>query len=501
MPRLRDNVLANYVGQAWIALMGLAFVPLYLRILGPEQFGMVTFMLTLQAVSLLLDMGVSIFMSRELARRAHDPGQRSGIRDLVRSFEWLVWPTAVIVGFGIFAGSDAIARHWLNADLLGPNEATSSVRVIGLVVALLWPTSFYAAALSGLERQGRLNALVVLFATLRFAGVVPVLYLTNGELSSFLWWHALVAVTQTLCTGLVLWHALPAASGPPRFRLVELLTARRFAFGVFGVTALGLALSQMDRIVLSALRSLQELGYYGVALALSGGLGRLVQPVFAAIYPRLSHFVARKEADSAAALYHLASQLVTVVVAAVAGVVCLYAESILVLWTGDPVLASRIALPLAILFAGTAINGIMQLPYAFQLSHGWTTLAFRSNLVATVAAVPAYILAIQWQGMIGAAWVWLAVNMGYMVVTVPLMHRRLLPADTWRWYARDVLTPAAAAIAVVLAAKVARPIFDRDLMGIIWLFAVTAGALLAALMATREPRRLLLDYVRVHFKR
>lgn len=496
MPRLRDNVLANYVGQAWIAFMGLAFVPLYLRILGPEQFGMVTFMLTLQAVSLLLDMGVSIFMSRELARRAHDPGQRSGIRDLVRSFEWLVWPTAVIVGSVIFASSDVIARHWLNPDLLGPNEATSSVRVIGLVVALLWPTSFYAAALSGLERQARLNALVVVFATLRFAGVVPVLYLTNGSLSAFLWWHALVAATQSLCTGLVLWHSMPTGSGPPRFRLVELLTARRFAFGVSVITALGLVLTQMDRIVLSALRSLPELGYYGVALALSGGLGRLVQPVFAAIYPRLSRFVARHEADSAAALYHLASQLVTVVVAAIAGVVCLYAESILVLWTGDPVLASRVALPLALLFAGTAINGVMQLPYALQLSHGWTTLATGSNLVATVVAVPLYILAIQWQGMVGAAWVWLAINLGYFVFTVPLMHRRLLPAQMGRWYANDVLAPAVAAIAVVLVAKIARPAFDRDLMSAVWLSAVTFGALLAAIMATRESKLLLSNYLR-----
>lgn len=496
MPRLRDNVLANYAGQAWVAIMGLAFVPLYLRALGSEQFGLVAFMLSLQAISLVLDLGVGVFLGRELAQRAHDPARTGSIRRLVRSFEWVVWPTAGLIAAAIIVASGAIATHWLNPRQLGPAETTSAVQVMGLAVAMLWPTSFYAAALSGLEHQRRLNVIVAIFATLRFAGVLPVLYYTGAGLHGFLWWYALVGGAQSLCSAIALWRVLPPATQSPRFEVGELLGARRFALGVFVVTASALVLGQVDRLALSALRPLQELGYYGVALAVSGGLGRLVQPMFYAIYPRLSRFAARDaEAEAeTSALYHLASQIVATVVAAIAGVICVHSESLLWLWTGDAALSTQVALPLSVLFAGAAINGMMTAPYALQLAHGWTRLAARSNLVALLVAIPACIAAIRWHGMLGAASVWLALNIGYLLLVVPLMHRRLLRGESARWY-RNILMPALAATGTALLAKWLWPDVERTVAGFAWMGAVCVAAAVAAVLASPGVRSLLLRYL------
>ena len=496
MSRLRNRVLANYAGQGWVALMGIAFVPAYLRELGAEQFGLVAFMLSLQAISLLLDLGVSVFLSRELARRTHDPARRGSIRQLIRSFEWLIWPTAVAITLAILAASGAISQHWLKPQQLGHSDTASAVKIMGLVVALLWPTSFYAAALSGLEQQPRLNVLVAAFATLRFAGALLVLYYTGASLQGFLWWHAAVAALQTACSALLLWRILPPATRPPRFELAEVLHARRFALGVFAVTALGLLLTQIDRLTLSALRPLQEFGYYAVAITISGGLGRLVQPMFNAVYPRLSRFAASGEQVEMSELYHLASQAVAVVVAAIAALICVYARAVLWLWTGDAELAARLALPLTLLFAGSAINGVMNLPYALQLAHGWTRLATLSNLVAVLVAVPLYIVMIGRYGMVGAAWVWLALNLGYLLVVVPLMHRRFLRGELGDWYLRGVLPPAVAATTVTLLAKWLRPEVSRDLAGLAWLAVVGALALAAAALATSGTRQLLLRYLR-----
>jgi hypothetical protein len=33
---LKRNVIANYLGQGWVAIMGLAFIPLYIKYLGIE---------------------------------------------------------------------------------------------------------------------------------------------------------------------------------------------------------------------------------------------------------------------------------------------------------------------------------------------------------------------------------------------------------------------------------------------------------------------------------
>ena len=38
---LKKNFVANYFGQGWQALMGLAFVPVYIRYLGIESYGLI----------------------------------------------------------------------------------------------------------------------------------------------------------------------------------------------------------------------------------------------------------------------------------------------------------------------------------------------------------------------------------------------------------------------------------------------------------------------------
>jgi O-antigen/teichoic acid export membrane protein len=495
MARLRDNVLANYVGQAWVAIMGIAFVPIYLRLLGIEQFGLIAFMLSLQTISLLLDMGTGVFLAREVAQRAHDSDRRESIRQLIRSFEWLIWPTAVLIAILVVSTSAQIAEHWLNPGHLGKETSAQAVGIIGLVVAMLWPAAFYASALSGLEQQKKLNVLVATFATLRYAGVVPILLYTNSGLLGFLWWHCLVAGLQSVCSALLLWRLLPESTQHARFQFSEILGAWHFALGVSTVTALGLLLSQMDRLAMSALRPLEEFGYYAVALTISGGLGRLVQPMFTAIYPRLSKLAAADDQVKSSELYHLSSQIVAAVVAAVASVVCIYAESILRLWTGNAVLSSQVALPLTLVFAGAAINGVMNVPYALQLAHGWTRLAALSNLIVIILFAPVYFFAVKVHGMTGAAAVWLVINFGYLLIVTPLLHRRLLQGELQQWYLHGILPPLIAAMSVVLVAKWVCPSVDRTISGATWVAAISVAALAASLLASKGFRNLLIAYL------
>lgn len=501
MPRLRNSILANYAGQLWIVLMGLAFVPFYIRALGAENFGLVGFMLSLQAISLLLDLGVGVFLGRELARRTHDPVLSGSIRQLIRTFEWLVWPTALAIAVIILASSSMIARDWLQLRNLSYTDAASAIMVMGLAVALLWPSSFYASALSGLEQQPRLNVIAAVFATLRYAGVLPVLYFTTEKLQGFLWWYAVVAAAQTACTALVLWRLLPASPEPPRFRSFELFDARHFALGIFVITALSLAITQVDRLTLSTLRPLSELGYYTVAITVSAGLGRLVQPMFNAIYPRMSRLVAAGDHTTLAELYHLASQCLSVVAATIACVIGFYAQSLLWLWTGDAALADMLAVPLAVLVIGSALNGLMNVPYALQLAHGRTKLPIISNTVALVLGIPFCVIAVGRYGMVGAALLWLTINICYVLLVVPLIHRRLLRGEMNHWYFRDVLPPILAAFTMTLLAKWIRPSLDRDLAGLVWLVGILLNVLLVAALASNGVRNLLWKHVQPVLRR
>ena len=77
---LKRNLIANYLGQGWTALMGLAFVPLYIQYLGIEAYGLIGLFAVLQAWLALLDMGLTPrrFQVRALASRGQGAaGRRS----------------------------------------------------------------------------------------------------------------------------------------------------------------------------------------------------------------------------------------------------------------------------------------------------------------------------------------------------------------------------------------------------------------------------------------
>ena len=82
---LKKNVIANYFGQGWQALMSLVFVPLYIKYLGMEAYGLIGIFAVLQAWLVLLDMGMKPAMAREMARFTGGAHNAQSIRDLLRS--------------------------------------------------------------------------------------------------------------------------------------------------------------------------------------------------------------------------------------------------------------------------------------------------------------------------------------------------------------------------------------------------------------------------------
>lgn len=490
MSRLRHNILANYAGQAWMILMGLAFVPLYVRVLGIEAFGLISFMLSLQALSQLFDLGTGGAINRELARRKDLPDSGQASRDLTRSFELLIWPTAAAIALALWLASPLIAGRWLQPDQLSLAETTQAIALMAIAVAAFWSTAFYSSALSGLEQQVGLNLANVLFATLRSVGVIPVILHVSATASAYIAWHALVGMLHTACLMGMLWRKLPLGSRPAAFQWSALRSTWRFAGGLFAISVLSLGLSHLDRVALSTLRPLEELGYYGLAISATAGLGRLVLPMFNALYPRFSRLVASGQLDQVVSLYHQSSQLLAVVVASAAAVVVLFAHDILYLWTGDHQLASRAATPLAILAVGTAINGVLNVPYALQLAHGWTRLTIAANSLLLLLAIPYCAWAIPQHGIYGAAGLWLAVNLCLLIFALPIMHRRLLRGELSNWYFRDLLPPTLIAIIVASAIRAIMPELSRTPTGAGMLIVACMLTFFASAMVSPEMRRL-----------
>lgn len=482
MSALRINILANYAGQVWIALMGIVFMPMYMRLLGLESFGLVGLMLSFQAILQLFDFGIGGAANRELSRRAHDRTLDSSSHDLVRTSEAVIWTLTTAIILLSWSGSHILSNHWLHLNQLTPEQATRAITIMGLAIALLWPSTFYANCLSGLERQPQLNFIQAVFATLRYAGVLPVMWWITPTIEVFLYWHVLVGILQSMVTGWLVWHYMPPSQRSAQCSLKALASSRRFAGGLFAVGVVAMGVSQLDRFVLTSLRPLEEMGYYTLALSVAAGLGRMVQPMFNALYPRFSRLVAQQNESGLLELYHLSSQYLAAVLAAIAAVLVVFAYEILWLWTGDAALAVKVAPTLQLLVLGTALNGLMSIPYALQLAHGWTRLALGLNALSLLLGLPLCLWAVQQYGMLGAAAPWLLGNLISIVIGIPLMHRRLLSGQALRWYIYDNLPPLMAGIIVAHTLHLLLPILQRDWIAIVWLGLASGGTLLACVL-------------------
>lgn len=488
MAALRINILTNYLGQTWTVAMGLLFLPIYVRILGMEAFGLVGLMLSFQGILQLFDFGIGGATNRELARRADNRYSPDATRDLVLSAEIVIWLLAAVIALGVWLASAVIANHWLQLEHLDVQRVSRAIAIMGVAIALLWPSAFYTNCLSGLERQPVLNLINAVFATLRYAGVVPILLWIAPTIEAFLWWSAAVGLGQSIVMAVVVWRALPKGRRAPRWSTSELQRSHRFAGGLFAIGALALAMSQLDRLMLVSFRPLQELGYYTLVLSVASGLGRMVLPMFNALYPRFSRLVASGDETTLVDLYHQSSQYLVVIIAAVAAVLIVFAHDVLLLWTGDSVVADRGAVPMAILVAGSAFNGLVNIPYALQLAHGWTRLALALNAVALFIGIPLCLWSVPNYGMIGASLLWLIANLISFAVGVPLMHRVLLRGQALRWYLRDILPPMLAAFVIAASLGMAFPSVTRSVAGITMLSCISIVVLIGAALTSQSVR-------------
>jgi len=288
----------------------------------------------------------------------------------------------------------------------------------------------------------------VCMGTLRGAGAVLILWLVSPTIQAYFLWQIIVSIIYIFLLAMFLKRRLSFGDNKAVFQKQLLRGIWRFTAGMGGITVLSLILSQSDKIVLSKMLPLKMFGYYALASTVAMGLCNLFTPVFNSIYPRLTQLVSINDQDELKRLYHESCQFVSVLVLPVAIVVALFSNEILLLWTQNPTTAQQTHLLVSILICGTAINGVMNLPYALQLAFGWTSLSFFKNVIAVILFVPLIIYMATNYGVVGAASVWFVLHLGLFFFEIPVMHLRLLRKEKWRWYLQDVCLPLAVCIFV-----------------------------------------------------
>jgi O-antigen/teichoic acid export membrane protein len=481
---VKANVVANYFAQAYTAVIGFVFVPVFIQYLGIEAFGLVAIFTILQSSLALLDMGMKPALGREMAKFTAGAHDAQSIWDLLRSVEIAAAAIAAVISLVALCSSSWVANQWLNVQSLPLSTVIHALVGMGILCALRLVENIYSSSIAGLQRQVLQSVLSSSLVTARSLGAIGVLAWVSPTVEGFFIWQVLISIATIPILASVVYRALPTCPRPARFSWDSLTGIWRFAGGVMTITLLSLLLTQSDKILLSRLLPLKVFAIYAVAGVLSSALYMLSTPIGAAFYPSFTQLITLRDLAALRLAYHRAAQLSAVVMGSAAIVLIVFADTVLSAWTGNRTLTQDAAPILRVLACGTLLSGFMAIPYQMQLAYGWTKLTIKMNTVAVALLVPTLFLVVPRYGGVGAAWVWVALNAGYLLFGIYFMHLRMLPSEKWRWYGQDVLVPASAALAVALACRFCMPNPESRMLEILVLVFTSACVVIAAALVS-----------------
>lgn len=475
---------ANVIGTAWSAVIQLVFTPLYLRLLGAEAFGLIAFSLTLQSFVQVLDFGMAPTTSREVARYAAT-GDAETSRRFVLTFEIAYWSLAALVAVGFAAATGVIARGWLDAATLSDVTLRQAASRMALLVALQFPVTYYQAVLRGLDRQVSLNALRIGAVTLA-NGLGLLAAWKYGVVALFTVQIAVLAVHAVVLRVWV-WRRMPAGASA-RFDGASFRRVWRFSAAMTTITIAGVVISQIDKLVISAVFPLASFGYYTLGWTVASALIIVITPAFNTLMPQFAALAAHADRQRLRDFYMRSVELITVVLAPAAAVIALFSYDIIRVWLGSAD-AARQAAPIAtLLVIGTALNGVMNIAFALQLGEGWMRLAVSLTVGLLCFYAPLLWFLVTRHGVAGAAMAWLAVNSAYFAIGLWLTQRRVSKTRDLLPLALAVAAPASAALICAAAGRMLLRGPHGALATIATVMLVFAVAMSASVLASPTAR-------------
>ncbi len=445
---------ANYISKIYIALVGIAIVPLYVRYMGAEAYGLVGFFAMLQSWLLLLDMGLSPMFSRELSRYKAGAMSTLEAMALLRNLEWFFGALAVVCSVAVVLVSDWIASSWLEFSLLPHGEVVFCISVMGVMVGQRWLISAYSSGLIGLDRQLSISAAAVAVATLRSLGVLVVLRFISIRPAAFFAYQLLVVIFECWLNRWLLGRSIPKVrvSFWPSWGAV-LKPHVPFALRMAYLSLVWSAIMQTDKLLLSHWLHLEEYGYFSVAVTAANGIILMFFPFGQALQPRITMLAAQGQWAGMADLYRLGTQFAAALLMSAAGVMVFLAEPLLLTWTNNADLAAQAAPVLALYAMGNAAFALHNLAFQVQFAKGITRWQGIGSSVFAVAWLPILAVVAYRYGAVGAGWVWLVGNALFLLFWVTFAHGKVAPEIKWRWLFEDVLSVAAVALLSCLLTK------------------------------------------------
>jgi O-antigen/teichoic acid export membrane protein len=419
---LGRNTAWNVLGQVAPAIAAVFTVPILIRGLGTERFGVLTLIWLVVGYFSIFDLGLGRALTQLLAERLG--------RGDHRSVPALVWTALGLMGcLGVLGTAVALVvapsvQHALRAPASLGVEMLHAVYLLALSIPLVVSTAGLRGVLEARQRFDLAN--VVRLASGVFTYVGPVLTLAFSQ--------SLVAITLVLVAGrFVTWvaylvlclHELPELRNRVALDRSYVRPLLRFGGWMTVSNIVSPVLVYLDRFLIATVIGATAVAYYVTPFEIVTRLLLLPWAFSGVLFPLIaSTFV--QNPQRSARLFSRGMRLTFLTLFPFVLCAIAFAHEGLSLWVGESI-AAHSSVVLRWLALGVFMNGVVQVPFATIQAAGRPDLTARIHLIELPLYVPTlWWMAHRW-GIEGAAIAWM-LRGGFDLAAQFVVAKRLLPA-------------------------------------------------------------------------
>ncbi len=417
-------------------------MPMYIKYMGDESYGLVGFYIMLQAWMQLLDLGMTPTLIRETARYRGGESSQLELKKLIRTLETIFYGITLSAVFLSYLFSDSVAINWLKVEHLPLDIVGTSIQLTAIAVVLRWVSSLYRGIVTGFEEIVWLSTYNIFIALSRFIFVIPIiLWVDNGPVS-FFGYQLLISLTEVLLLRLKAYSLYASKVGKKSnisfFHWESLKGVLRFS-GTIAFTASTWAIvTQADKLILSKILTLTDYAYFTLAIMASSGIAVLGNTSGIALMPRFSKLSAENKNNEILLLYRTSTKFIGAVTIPASLALAFFAQPILFIWTGDNEIASKTAKVLSLYSIGNCFLVFNAFPYYLQYAYGNLRLHLIGSILFVLFFLPTLIYYSGQYGAVGASWSWMLANFICFIFWVAFLHKQLSPGLHLKWLFNDV---------------------------------------------------------------
>jgi O-antigen/teichoic acid export membrane protein len=400
--RLARNSIFNLIGQGVPLLAAFIAIPLLIRGLGTDRFGVLTLAWMVIGYFSLFDLGLGRALTQVVAETLTDRQDTQAPP--------VVW-TAIVMMFVLgLLGTLVVSviSPWLvHSGLKIPEplqvETLHSLYLLAAAIPLVVVTTGLVGILSAFQRFGMINAIRTPMGIFGFLAPLAILPYSQDL---FMVTAALV-IARLLAFGafvMACWQLMPPPRSEFGLHLVDL--RRLFHFGVWTTVTnlISPLMVYLDRFVIGATVSVAAVAYYATPFEMVTKLLIVPGAILGVIFPAFatSH---QHNHDRLVQLFVRTTKYIALILFPVLLVITTFAYEGLRWWLGDEF--ARYSTPvLQCLAIGVFVNGLAQVFATLVQGIGRPDLSAKLHLLE----LPLYLLVLWWaiqnHGIIGAAIAW-----------------------------------------------------------------------------------------------